>query len=236
MRAKKDDIEEEQAKRQALWDKTTARINQLTKEIADDQASIKELLASQQKRVAMRSEEHQLFLSTEADQTQGIDAVQSAFGILRSYYNGEHSHNAAAGESTGIIGMLEVVQSDMTKSLAELHANEGEAQSEFVRESQENEVARTGKEQDVKYKTKERTTREQTKAEVRTDLDNGAEEHEATSAYLTKVEERCIKKAETYESRRDRIAAEIEGLKQALATLNTRYSLLQEKSCHQQTA
>eukprot|EP00811_Abedinium_folium_P030919 NODE_4989_length_1823_cov_3.340212.p1 GENE.NODE_4989_length_1823_cov_3.340212~~NODE_4989_length_1823_cov_3.340212.p1 ORF type:complete len:378 (+),score=134.15 NODE_4989_length_1823_cov_3.340212:92-1225(+) len=57
-RANKTDIEADQAKRQALWDKTTARINELSTQISNDQSSIKSLMKAQQDRVALRNEEH----------------------------------------------------------------------------------------------------------------------------------------------------------------------------------
>ena len=60
-------------------------------------------------------------------------------------------------EPTGeeIMGLLEVVESDLTKALAEAMASEESAQNAYEKLSKENEIDKTSKEQDVKNKRKE---------------------------------------------------------------------------------
>ena len=68
---------------------------------------------------------------------------------------GESKHSKATGASTGIIGMLEVVESDFSKLLSEGNAAEAMAVEEYEKLTQDNEIATTEKETAVKYKTKD---------------------------------------------------------------------------------
>ena len=65
------------------------------------------------------------------------------------------TYSADGGAGGSIIGMLEVCESDFSKSLAEETVAEDEAQTEFEKMTQENKISKTTKEQDVKYKTSE---------------------------------------------------------------------------------
>eukprot|EP00811_Abedinium_folium_P014575 NODE_2356_length_2229_cov_8.913892.p1 GENE.NODE_2356_length_2229_cov_8.913892~~NODE_2356_length_2229_cov_8.913892.p1 ORF type:complete len:393 (-),score=172.08 NODE_2356_length_2229_cov_8.913892:200-1378(-) len=221
-RAKRDDSQSDVNRWQAKFDVTAARIADLSREAAQLQKTLAELAKAQQEMDAVRKDAKALFVKSSAEMTQGIEAVQMALKVLRNYYAGNADHESATGAGSSIIGILEVVASDMSKSFAELQTNEQAAEAQYVKETQENEVTRTGLEQDVKYKTKERTSQEATKAEVRTDLDDSQAELSSNLEYLAKVEERCIKKAETYKSRKERREALIQGLKDALEVLQGR--------------
>merc|ERR1719408_131217 len=87
---------------------------------------------------------------------KGVEGVQLALKVLRDYYSSDaNSHGAADGAAQGIIGLLEVCESDFSKGLAEMIATEEAAASEYDKETKENEITKATKEQDVKYKTKE---------------------------------------------------------------------------------
>merc|ERR1719311_712235 len=87
---------------------------------------------------------------------QGIEGVKLALKVLRDYYAKEDKgHAAGEGVGAGIIGMLEVVESDFSKGLEELISAEESAIAEFEKTTQENKMAKATEEQDVKYKTQE---------------------------------------------------------------------------------
>merc|ERR1719387_2240637 len=110
----------------------------------------------------LRSEEHEAYVANKAEMEEGIEGVKLALKVLREYYAKEDkAHEAAEGAGAGIIGMLEVVESDFTKGLAEMIATEEAAQAEYDRQTKENEILKTTMEQDVKYKTKEFTELDQ---------------------------------------------------------------------------
>merc|ERR1719436_1890566 len=80
-----------------------------------------------------------------------------ALKILREYYDKADGadHEASQGAANGIIGMLEVVESDLAKGLAEMTIEEQTAQNEYEHQTQEGKISKATKEQSVKYKTKE---------------------------------------------------------------------------------
>merc|ERR1719336_2502307 len=128
-------------------------------------------------------------------------------------------HSKSTGAGTGIIGILEVCESDFAKNLAKEEAQEEDAQAEYDEITQENKVTKTMKEQDLKYKTKEVKALKKAIADLSSDKDTIGNELAAVDEYYTKLKDRCIAKPETYEERKARWEAEINGLKEALSIL-----------------
>merc|ERR1719229_634604 len=138
-------------------------------------------------------------------------------------------HSAAAGAGGGIINILEVCEQDFAKNLATEEAAEADAESEYQTVSFQNKQTKTLKDQDVKYKTQEFKGLDKAIVELSSDRKAESTELEAVMEYYGKLKERCIAKPETYEERQRRRAAEIAGLKEALAILSGPAALLQRK-------
>merc|ERR1719237_1431716 len=106
----------------------------------------------------MRKKENDVFVKNKADMEEGIQGVQLALKVLREYYAKEDkAHAAAGGAASGIVGLLEVVESDFSKTIAELTTTEQAAKNAYDQQTKDNEIERTAKEQDVKYKGKAST-------------------------------------------------------------------------------
>merc|ERR1719174_2745767 len=219
-RAKKEDKEDEIAKLTAAIDKATARIAKLTTEIKELQKSLAELAASQMEMDKIRTEEHTLYESEKAELEEGIQGVKLALKILKDYYGGDADHEAASGAAEGIIGLIEVIESDLTKELTDVEANEKTAKAEYDAQTKENEIMKVTMDQDVKYKTKEKKDLEEALAEATSDRTAVQGELDAVLDYLKGIEARCIAKPMTYEERVKRRNAEINGLKEALEILS----------------
>merc|ERR1719359_450856 len=101
---------------------------------------------------------------------QGVDGVKLALKVLKEYYAKDKSHDAADGAGAGIIGLLEVCESDFTKGLTEMTAEEETAVAEYEAYVKEDEVANVQKQQDVKYKTKDAAGLDKAVSELSTDL------------------------------------------------------------------
>merc|ERR1719375_2554084 len=163
-----------------------------------------------------------------------------ALKVLRDYYAGDGSsliqqpaapgtHQAGAGAGNSIIGLLEVVESDMGKSLANENMNEEAAATAYERLSMENRVEKATKEQDVKYKTKAAAALDKKVTEVSSDRESASTELDAVLQYTKNIRGMCELKPETYGERKGRREQEINGLREALKILEGEAVLLQRQ-------
>merc|ERR1719161_718228 len=209
------------AKLTASIDSMSARSAQLKEEVAALQKSLADLAASQAEMDKLRQEEKAAFDVNKAEMEKGLEGVKLALKILTEYYAKEDkSHLAAEGAGGGIIGLLEVIESDFTKGLAEMVATEESAQSTYESETKANEIDKANKDQDVKYKTKESVDLDKAVAEATSDRASVQTELDAVNEYLAKLHSECDEVAEPYAETKRRREAEIAGLKEALEILD----------------
>merc|ERR1719261_608917 len=228
---KKDEKTDEIAKLNAAIDRMTARSAQLKDEVAALQKELAELAATQADMDKIRQEELEIYTTNRPEIEEGVEGVKLALKILREYYAKEDkAHAAAEGAGSGIIGLLEVCESDFTKGLAEMIATEEAAVAEYERQTKENEILKATMEQDVKYKSKEAKELDESIAEANSDRANVQAELDAVLEYLEKLTDRCVAKPMSYEERTRRREAEIAGLKEALQILEGEAVLLQKGS------
>jgi len=235
----------------------TTKIDRHASKSAGLKEDVKELqaeLAALSKETAemnqMRNEQNGNYRAAKADLELGLGGVQKALGVLRDYYAGAaaslvqddtkfgslmqqpampEKHAKSGGAGGSIIGILEVVESDFSNSLAKEESQEADAQSEYDKTTQSNKISKATKEQDVKYKTQEFKGLDKEISELSSDKSTTATELSAVNEYYGKIKGRCIAKPETYEERTKRRAAEIDGLKQALTILEEETAFVQRK-------
>merc|ERR1719498_1773411 len=190
----------------------------------------------------IREEENAAYTKNKAEMEEGLEGIKLALKVLREYYakggsfiQAMNEMAKAEGAAAGIIGMLEVIESDFSKGLAEMIAIEEAAAKEYEKVTKENEIAKVTKEQDVKYKTKEAKTLSKAAAEKSEDRDGLQTELDAVLDYWKKIQEQCVAKPESYEERKKRREAEIAGLKEALAILEGEAALIQKTTSHHVT-
>merc|ERR1719265_2417781 len=224
--AKKDDKTAEIEKLTAKIDSMSSQSKKLKGEIATLQEELGELTKSQAEMDKLRAEEKALFEANSAETEKGLNGVKLALKVLNEYYaKADKAHSSADGASSGIIGLLEVCESDFSKALTEMTAAEEAAQNQYDAQTKENEITKATKDQDVKYKTKESNGLDKSVAEYSSDKAGVETELSAVNEYLSQLEGRCIAKAETYGERKARREAEINGLKEALTVLENETAL-----------
>jgi len=228
---KKDDKTSEIEKLAAKIEQQAAQSTKLKEEVATLEGELAALVRRQAEMDKIRAEEKALYETNSAEMEKGLNGIKLALKVLNEYYaKADKSHSSADGASTGIIGLLEVCESDFSKGLTEMNAAEETAQNTYDQETKENEIEKVTKEQDVKYKTKEHTGLDKSNAELTSDKENVEVELSAVNEYLKKIEDECIAKPETYEERKARREAEISGLKEALSVLESETAFIQKKS------
>merc|ERR1719353_2825764 len=218
---KKDDKNAEIEKLSAKIGSSKAKSAKLKEEVATLQKELAALVKEQAEMDKIRAEEKEAFDTNSAEMEKGLNGVKMALKVLNDYYaKADKAHSSSDGASSGIIGLLEVCESDFSKNLAEMNAAEESAQSAYDEETKENEIEKTTKKADVKYKTKEAASLDKSVAELTSDKEGVETELSAVLEYLKKIEEECVAKPETYEERKERREAEIAGLKEGLQILN----------------
>merc|ERR1740127_308260 len=224
----------------------TAQSDKLSTKIAQNKAAstkLKEAVATLQQELAsmakakadadkLRAEENASYKKNSAEMKMGIEGVKKALSVLKEYYaKADKSHGAAEGAGSGIIGLLEVCESDFTKGLTEMTAEEETAAADYEAYVKEDEIATTKKQQDVKYKNQEAVSLDKSVSELSTDLSAVTDELAAVLKGLEKLHEQCDAKVEPYEERKKRRESEIAGLKEGLEILEGA-SFIQKGSKH----
>merc|ERR1719174_3684089 len=214
-------------------DKAKAESAQLAREVQVLYVEIQALDEGVKEATAMRRKEAAAFSEKKKDYEQGQTSCAAAIKVLHEYYQGKSfvqtstlvsdmAHSAGRGASSGIIGLLEVAESDFSRMLAEATAAEDSAVSEFDPFLQDSKVSRASKEAESKNKAAERQRVQGTIQETGQDHSDAKKELAAVKEYDEKLKESCEAKAPSYEEREARRKAEIEGLQTALAILDGR--------------
>merc|ERR1719487_1831976 len=240
---KKQELNYEISKLTAKIDKAAAKSASLKDSVKTLQKELADLAKSQADMDKIRREENAAYTQAKKDLSLGLSGVRKALGVLRDYYGGAASassmlqdgmdmssamqqpampvkHSKASGAGGSIMDILEVVESDFAKNLASEETQEADASAEYEKQTQENKITKTMKEQDVKYETAEFKGLDKTVSELSSDRETTNSELGAVLEYDGKIKERCIAKPETYEERKRRREAEVQGLKEALSILN----------------
>mmetsp|Transcript_60405 Transcript_60405/g.93987 ORF Transcript_60405/g.93987 Transcript_60405/m.93987 type:complete len:701 (+) Transcript_60405:58-2160(+) len=243
--SKKSELEGVISKLTSKIDIAAAKSAELKEDVKTLQAELATIAKQQAEMDKIRAEEKAAYDTAKAELELGISGVQKALGVLKDYYQGSSAllqggfdafmqqpakpekHVKAAGAGGSIIDILEVVESDFTKNLAAEETQEEDAITVYEKTTQENKLATAAKSQDVKYKTQEFKALDKSIAELSGERDTTSTELSAVLEYYAKLKERCIAKPETYEARKARREAEIEGLKQALEILENETAFMQ---------
>jgi chromosome segregation ATPase len=228
-----DNKEDEIEKLSTQVDVFAAESKKLKGEVGTLQKELAALTRTQAQMDKLRAEEKAIYEKNKPELEKGIKGVKTALKVLRDYYaQDDKNHDSADGAGSGIIGLLEVCESDFSKGLAEMIAAEEAASSEYDTATKENAVAKAAKEQDVKYKTAEHVGLDKSIAELKQDRTGVEDELAAINQYFAGIKKECIAKPEPYEEKVKRRNQEIAGLKDALATLDGEAVLLQRSTVH----
>merc|ERR1719157_265552 len=199
-------------------DELEASIAKLTEEITDLTKAVAELDAAVASATNIPEEEKAKNTVTIKDSQDAQTAVAQALGVLKDFYAKaaeatsfvqepevfDEPYKGMGSENGGVVGMIEVIQSDFARLEAETSAAEAEAQ----------------KTKDIEHKSSKKQNQEQSLQEKKTDLDGTQKELDAALAYYEKLKPSCVDAGVSYEDRVARRKEEIESLQEALRILN----------------
>merc|ERR1711918_260579 len=123
-------------------------------------------------------------------------------------------------ENGGVVGMLEVIDSDFARLASATKASAASAQKEYDEFMTDSEVDRTKKSTDIEHKTAKKQDEEQALTTKKADLEGTQKELDAALAYFDKLKPSCVDSGVSYEDRVGRRKEEIESLQEALKILN----------------
>jgi len=221
--------------KQGKLDKTNSRLEKAESTIAsltDQVTTLSTEIAESDKALAdataLRNKEKATFKAVEKDLSESQEACAAATEVLREYYEGAsfiqmgqktQSETDEQGDGSGILGMLEVAESDFAQGLAEARTVEEAAQAEFDKLSSESKMLKATKTMEIKGKQSEISSLKTTVSDLGVDKEGITGELDAVLAYLDKLKPQCETKVPSYEERKAAREQEIEGLKNALEIL-----------------
>merc|ERR1719160_635335 len=209
-----------------MVNKLTAEIEGLTADIAklgEDAAALGDAIAAIDEAVAtataQRNEETIKNSQTISDAKVASEATARALQVLKDFYSKNADGPVQGGSSTGVLGMLEVIQSDFVRLETETTSAEDQAAKAFTQFSRDSSKDKAVKSADQKNKLSTKTEKESDLEAAKKDLAGNQEELDAALAYFEKLKPSCVEAGESYEERVARRKEEIESLTDALKIL-----------------
>jgi hypothetical protein len=232
--------------REGTLEALTTRIEENVAEIAKLKQQKQALLGeigdmekSQGEMDKMRKDEHAAYKKVTEEMNAGLQAVQTALKVLRDFYSQEGEATfiqdmgnamqtsayqvgmGGSGGGTAIISLLEVCESDFSKSLAEAQAEEDAAVDEYEKLTQENRVERASKDKSVTSIDSAVAGLEKRNSEFSGDRTSTQQELDAINEYLEKLTKQCVAQPVSHSERQARREREIKGLEEALNMLES---------------
>merc|ERR1719317_448617 len=217
-------------------DQLEASIAKLTEDISDLTKAVAELDAAMAKATSIRQEEKTTNEQTIADAQEAQTAVAQALTVLKEFYAkaGEATallqqpapeifdspYKGMQAENGGVVGMLEVIESDFARLEADTKAAEAAAQKEYDTFMTDSKVDKAAKTTDIEHKTAKKQDEEQALTVKKSDLEGTQKELDAALAYFDKLKPSCVDAGVSYEDRVKRREEEIQSLQEALRILN----------------
>jgi len=236
--------DEEQGKSNKQKDAKSARLDELNARL--DQASakteeLKDLIKELQAEIAdidkatgeatkLRAEERATYEKASKDFKDAGKAVEQAIGVLKDFYasllqvpkkttTAKKIFMQAGGGGDAVIALLEVSAEDFSRMLTQAETEEEAAKEAFEKLMEESKESKTKKEAEAKGAESEIKTLAVAIKDAQEDKAMTSHELDAVMEYLEKLKPQCEQKVMTYEEKKAKREAEIEGLKEALAIL-----------------
>jgi len=230
-------------KKSAQAEKLEAAIEDFTSQIEDMGENIAKLMEEQQEltksmkeATELREKEKAENEATIADAKAGIQAVKSALVVLSEFYAGQssllqqsqvpelESYKGMQGAKGGVIGMLEVIQSDFTRLQHETEASEKAAVTEYDTFMADSTATKEEKHKSEVQLKLDKDQAEFERSQREKDLKGVQEELAKANEYFEELKPNCLEVHVSFEERAAKREEEIEALKDAWKILDQKSS------------
>merc|ERR1719272_1425290 len=219
-------------------DELTASIAALGEQIAELTKAISELDAAVAEATEIRADEQSKNTVTIKDAQGAQTAVAQALSVLNEFYAkaaeatsfaqtkaepeifSDEPYRGMGAESGGVVGMIEVIESDFARLEAETSAAEAEASKQYSEFMSDSKVDKTQKAADLDHASAGKQDQEQQLQEKKVDNEGTQKELDAALAYYEKLKPSCVGANENYDDKVAKRKEEIESLQEALRILN----------------
>merc|ERR1719331_1688101 len=220
-------------------DKVSVRIEKaeagkakLQEQIKKLEAEVTAMDAGTAEALKIRQEEHEEYVSASTEYKASAKAIARAITVLDEYYSGGSSALVQTGAKAGpAFGSAKGdVASTIVRLLAEAEAEEESAANAYEELVQESKVTKASKIGDIKGKESQIGGLETALLNYKEDHATVSSELDAVLTYLDKLKPQCETKVMSYADRKARREQEIEGLREALASLSVQGAFLQQNA------
>jgi len=216
-------------------DQLNASLAQLGEDITELSKSVAELDQAMATATKQRQEEKATNTETIQDASDAQTAVAQALVVLKEFYAKaaeatafvqrqpdifDSPYKGMGAENGGVVGMLEVIESDFARLEAETSSAEATGQKTYDGFMTDSKVDKAQKTTDSEHKTAKRQDQEQALTTKKGDLEGTQKELDAALAYYDKLKPSCVDAGVSFEDRVGRRKEEIESLQEALKILN----------------
>merc|ERR1719277_643767 len=217
-------------------DQLQASTAKLTEEISDLTKAVAELDEAMSKATKLRQEEKAENAQTVKDAGEAQAAVAQAITVLKEFYAKagdataliqqtppaifDSPYQGMQSENGGVVGMLEVIESDFARLEADTKAAEATAQKNYDSFMTDSKVDKAAKTKDSEHKQTKKQDQSQALTTKKEDLEGTQKELDAALAFFDKLKPSCVEAGVSYDDRVSRRKEEIESLQEALRILN----------------
>jgi len=216
-------------------DETQANMAQLGEDINSLSKQLADLAGAMADATKLRVSEKDENLATIRDAQDAQTAVAQALLVLKEFYAKSAEATALVqkrpsvfsapytgmgADSGGVIGMIEVIQSDFARLESSTKAAEQSAQKSYDEFMTESKVDKASKNKDSEHKSSRKQDAAQSLATKSSNLEGTQKELDAALSYYDKLKPSCVDAGSKYDDRVGRRKEEIQSLQEALKILN----------------
>lgn len=219
-------------------DQLSSTIAKLVEDTGTLSQEVEELNLVMQNATKLREEEKTKNAATIKDAKKAQAAVAQALEVLRNFYEKaggatalmqqstkshagqpeifQESYNGMGAENGGVVGLLEVIETDFANLEAETTAEEAKAKQEYNEFMEDSKVDVGKKTAAVEHKINKKNTKNQDLITTKADLLGTKKELDAAESTFAKLKKVCLDPGANFQERQAQRAEELKELEQAL--------------------